>query len=253
MNATSRLLRVTSRDLSYNSQGTDTDMIFRTNDGDLHQIHRVLLKTVVFPNSAYNINKYNNTLFIGGPDIDEVGPIEIGQYNLSQFMVALKEVLDAASTPWTWTIAQDPITRKLMFSKNGGEEFFIYGKKDLNKMWRESGAKETTQSVGLTAFTSGIPDLSGLRHVYVESLLAGAQILTGDINKYSIMADFAISVPFGAYQTIEYDQHTMNQISYRGSKQLSKFDVRFTDDQNRELLLNGLDWVLVFEIHSIGV
>jgi hypothetical protein len=252
MNATSRLLRVTSQDLSSASTGTDTDMEFRTNDRDLHQVHRIMLKTVCFPNAHYNINRYNNEFFLGGNDIAEVPPIEIGQYNLSQFMTALKEALDSASTPWTWTIVQDPITRRLIFTKSGGDEFFIYGKVDGNKMWRESGSKVTVQSVGLTAITSGIPDLSGLRHVYVESLSVGAQILTGNVNKYSILADFPISVPFGSYQTIEYDDHTNNQITYRGSKQLSSFDLRFTDDQNRELSLGGLDWVLVFVIHSVG-
>lgn len=252
MNATSRLLRVTSQDLSSASTGTDTNMEFRTNDRDLHQVHRVLLKTVVFPNTHFNINRYNNTFFLGGDDIDEIPPIPIGQYNLSQFLTALKDALDSASMPWTWTIVQDPISRKLIFTKSGGVEFTIYGKNEFNKMWRESGNKETVQSVGLTAITSGIPDLSGLRHVYVESLSVGAQILTGNVNKYSILADFPISVPFGSYQTIEYDDHTTNQITYRGSKQLSAFDLRFTDDQNRELSLGGLDWILVFVIHSMG-
>lgn len=254
MNATARLLRVSSADLSGGiSTGTDSNIIFKTNDRDLHQVHRVILKTVVFPNSVYNIRAPNNVPFIGGPDIAAMGPIEPGQYNLSQFMAALKGVLDAASTPWTWTVAQDPITRRLMFTKNGGEEFFIYGKSDLNSMWREMGSKTTTESSGLTAFTSGMPDLSGLRHVYIESLSSGAQILTGNVNKYSVLGDFPISVQFGSYQTVEYDNHTLNQVTYRGSKQLSTFDLRFTDDQNRELNLNGFDWVLIFEVHSLGV
>lgn len=252
MNGTSKLLRVTSNDLSNSSHGTDTDLDFRTNDGDLHQIHRVLLKTVIFPNTFYNINKYNNYIGVVGDDMEPVGPIEMGQYNLSQYIASLIEVLNVASAPHTFTVVQDPITRKLMFTKSGGDEFTLLGKKDGNRQWRESGCKETVTSEGLVAFTSAIPDLSGLRHVYIESLIAGAQILTGDVNKYSILADFPISVPFGAYQTIEYDEHTMNQVTYRGAKQLSKFDLRFTDDQNRELDLNGLDWFLVFECHGVG-
>jgi hypothetical protein len=252
MNGTARMLRIASADLSNSSKGTDTDLDFRTNDADLHQIHRIILKTVIVPNTHYNINRYNNYISITAPDMLPVGPIEQGQYNLSQFTAALKAVLDVAASPYTFQVTQDPITRRLMFVKSGGAQFTLLGKSSGNKMWRECGCKTDVTSVGLVAFSSGIPDLSGLRHIYIESLIAGQQVMTGDVNKYSALADFPVDVPFGAYQKIEYDQHTLNQVTYRGAKQISKIDIRFTDDLNRELSFNGLDWVLIFEVHSVG-
>lgn len=252
MNGTARLLRITSSDLSGNSFGTDTDLDFRTNDQDLHGIHRIIMKSAIVPNSHYNINRYNNILKIDGPDMLQPTLIEQGQYNMSQFLVAIKQVLDVAASPYTFQITQDPITRKLMFVKSGGAEFTLYGKASGNKMWRESGCKLDVTSVGLVAFSSAIPDLSGLRQVYIESLIAGQQVMTGDDNKYSALGNILMDVPFGAYKKIEFDEQTLNQVTFRGPKNISRIDLRFTDDQNRELSFNGLDFILIFEVHSVG-
>jgi len=89
-------------------------------------------------------------------------------------------------------------------------------------------------------------------HIYVESITSGKQLLTGNVNKYHVIADLPIAVPFGAYQTYNFDESTLNQVTYRGAKQLAKIDIRFTDDRNRELDLNGIDWVLIFEAHGLN-
>ena len=57
----SRLLRISSKDRNQAS-GSRYDISYNTNDNDLHQIKRVTLKSVVIPNTQYNINKHNNVL-----------------------------------------------------------------------------------------------------------------------------------------------------------------------------------------------
>ena len=251
MNGSVKLVRITSGDLSKFSTGTPTNIEWQSNDSDIHQIHKIHLKTVIFPNSNYNINKYNTVLNITAADMVAVGAIPIGQYNIVDYMAALEVVLDVAAAPNTFTVSQDLLTRKLIFTKSGGAEFTLPGL-DTNLQARESGSKVAKTSVGLTATASSMVDLSGLRHIYIESLIAGKQLLTGNVNKYSVIADIPISVGFGEYQTYDFNEETLNQVTYRGAKQLSKIDIRFTDDQNRELELNGLDWVLIFEAHGVN-
>jgi len=252
MNGSVKLVRITSTDLSNSSYGTDTDIDWRSNDSDLHQIHKIHLKTIIFPNSSYNINEYTNTIKITSSDMITVLPIANGQYNLDSYLLALKEKLDLASFPNTFIITQDQITKKLIFKKSGGAQFKLNGKDSGNNQWRESGCKKDVDSIGLTAISSSMPDLSGLRHVYIESITSGKTLLTGNVAKYSVIADFSISVPFGSFQTLEFDEITLNQVTYRGFKQLSKMDIRLTDDFNRNLDLNGLDWIIILEAHSRG-
>jgi len=251
MNITTKLVRITNSDLSRYSTGTSTNLSWQSNDSDLGQIHKLHLKTAIFPNTMYNINRYNQVLNITAPDMAPVNPIPVGQYSIVEYIAALKVVLDIAAAPNTFTIVQNPLTKKLVFTKSAGAEFLLPGI-DTNAQSRESGSKVETLSAGLTATASGMPDLSGLRHIYVESMTAGKQLLTGNVNKYHVIADLPIAVPFGAYQTYNFDESTLNQVTYRGAKQLAKIDIRFTDDRNRELDLNGIDWVLIFEAHGLN-
>ena len=62
----SRLLRISSKDKSPESP-SKYQITYKTNDNDLHQIRRVVLKSAIIPNSQYNIHHNNNTfVFIEG-------------------------------------------------------------------------------------------------------------------------------------------------------------------------------------------
>jgi hypothetical protein len=246
---TVRLLRVTNNELSPYSEGSGSDVKFQSNDSDLHGINRIHLKTSIIPNTQYNINTKNNLLQImwddmGGP----IAPVPVGQYTIVQFIDALKTKLDIIASPETFDIIADPITYKLTFVKSAGE-FTIAGKND-NPMFLVIGQIVEKTSVGGILQCDNMYNLSGLRHVYVESFTLGKSLLTGSVKKYSIIADIPITVPFGAYQSDTFSEETLNVVYYRGFKNISNFAIRLVDEGGELLELNGAPFSLVFEIHA---
>ena len=247
---TVRLLRVTNNELSPYSEGSGSDVKFQSNDSDLHGINRIHLKTSIIPNTQYNINTKNNLLKIKWDDMNgPVEPLPVGQYTITTFIAALKTQLDIAGAPSTFEIIADPLTYKLTIVKTGGGEFTIDPKND-NPMFLVIGQIVEKTSIGGILQCDNMYNLSGLRHVYIESFTLGKSLLTGSVKKYSIIADIPINVPFGVYQSDTFSEETLNVVYYRGFKNISNFAIRLVDEGGELLELNGAPFSLVFEIHA---
>jgi hypothetical protein len=76
----SRLLKVSSTDATFTDPVTGFKT-YNTNDNDLHQIRRIMLKAAYVPNTQYNINIYNNVLAMTGSIIGAYTlTVPVGQY-----------------------------------------------------------------------------------------------------------------------------------------------------------------------------
>ena len=107
MIANSRLLRISSKDRSSQSP-SQYNIDFNTNDNDLHQIKRITLKSVVIPNTQYNITQHNNVLYLPTTLTDATHyEISVGQYTTVELITTLKEVVDYNIAPETINITQD--------------------------------------------------------------------------------------------------------------------------------------------------
>lgn len=248
-----RLLRITNNETNQYSNGDGSVVRFQTNDYDLHDITKIHLKTSIIPNSQYNIYSRNNLLNITWDDMNgPVAAIPVGQYTITTFIDALKIVLDDAASPNTFTITTNPLTYKLIIVKNGGAEFTIEDK-TVNPMYLAIGQDKQKTSVGLTLTCDNMFNLSGLRHVYIESTQLGKQMCTGETSrKYNILGDIPIEnwSPFGSYQSNFFNEDTLNAIYLRGPKNISTFNINLCNEYGHLLELNGMAWTLIFEIHS---
>ena len=248
-----RLLRITNNENNSYSNGTGSSMKFISNDPDLHGINRIHLKTSIIPNTQYNINTKNNKLTLICDDMKTIEAIPVGQYTTTTFIEALKIVLDVAAFPNTFNIIVDPLTYKIKLTKSGGNNFTIPDK-SLNKMYLVIGQDILKTSIltmdGLEIACDNIYNLSGLRHVYVESYTLGKSLLTGSVKKYATVADIPITVPFGSFQCDVYTEETLNVVYYKGFKNISSFHLKLVDEYGEEVELNGATFAFVFEIHS---
>ena len=248
-----RLLRITNNEVSSYSNGNGASIKFQTNDSDLHGVNRIHLKTSIIPNTQYNINTKNNKLTLICADMGPIDAIPVGQYTTTTFIEALKIVLDSAASPNTFNIIVDPLTYKIKLTKIGGASFAIPDK-SLNRMYLVIGQdiyKESTLTfVGLELVCDNIYNLSGLRHVYVESFTLGKSLLTGSVKKYATIADIPITVPFGSFQCDVYSEETLNVVYYKGYKNISNFELKLVDEYGEIVELNGATFSFVFEVHS---
>ena len=120
--AESRLLRISSKDRADTSRSR-YNIDFRTNDNELHQISRIVLKSIVVPNTQYNINLHTNTLYLP-TSLSEVTKYTIkpGQYKTNDLITELKKVVND-TVGGGFNITQDPISffiNFISYSRNDG-------------------------------------------------------------------------------------------------------------------------------------
>lgn len=244
-----RLLRVTNNELSSYSEGSGSSIKFQSNDSDLHGINRIHLKTSIIPNTQYNIYSKNNTLMVMWNEMSGPVPaLPVGQYTISTFCTALETALNSVATTGFFTVTTDPLTYKIIITTTGPN--FIIADKSLNPMYLVLGQNTQKTSVGGVLICDNIYNLSGLRHVYIESFTLGKALLTGSVKKYSMIADIPINVPFGSFQSDIHTEETLNVVYYKGFKNISNFSLNLVNEYGEALELNGAPFSLVFEIHS---
>jgi len=246
MLADSRLLRITSKDRSDQSK-SKYNIVFNTNDNDLHNIKKITLKSVVIPNTQYNINKHNNVLFLPSTLTDATHyEIPVGQYTTNQLMEELKDVIDYHIAPETINITQDDMTHKLTLELSDGAMDVI--KKD-NPMAYVLGIEKDESNVN-TYICDNLPNLSGVNDIYIASqaLSNHSQMITHD-GKENVFCNITMKVCFGQTQYTDEDSNSLDYCVFHSHKNISKIDIKLMDEFNNELDLNGRDWALVFRVY----
>ena len=245
--AESRLLRISSKDRADTSRSR-YNIDFRTNDNELHQISRIVLKSIVVPNTQYNINIHTNTLYLP-TSLSEVTKYTIkpGQYKTNDLITELKKVVND-TVGGGFNITQDPISFLLTLSVTAGT-MDIY--KENNPMAFILGIESEHKATNIYECEK-LPNLSGLNHIYISSqaLSNHTQMVTSLQNKQNVFADVTVKVCFGQIQYADEDTNSLDYVVFHGKKNISKIDIQLLDDWNNELDLNGRDWTLVFRIYK---
>ena len=278
----SRLLRISSKDKSPESP-SKYQITYKTNDNDLHQIKRVVLKSAIIPNSQYNIHHNNNTLvFIEGAlsavevtvppnNWDEVTDgvvgnelanidiisgelpadsgetnkyiIPVGQYTITMLIATLENTISGLK------ITQSPLTKKLTLTY--GSPFSMPANEEINPMAKVLGITEDLDGVS-TYSCKSLPDLSGLENVYIASqtLSNHSAMICNDKQKQSIFCSVGINVSFGQTMILEEDTTSLDYTEFYGARNISTIDITLLDENNNVLDFNGLDWVLTFRVYK---
>jgi hypothetical protein len=248
----SRLLRLNSNNANKTLSNIEKGKyVFTTNDNDLSQIRHVALKCAMIPNTEYNINNGNNTFNWYDVTLREI-KVPVGQYTTTTLLATLNPLIQAI-TP-SLVITQDTLTEKLIF--NASVNFFINPTsiQSSNTLATVLGVLEATGSV-MTYNATGLPDLIGLKHVYIASgaLSNQTQLLTGTEGekKYPIFADVPITSAFGTY-TVDNtnNENTLDYSDFHSYKNCSKVDITLVDESGRVIEFNGTPWILILRVYG---
>lgn len=246
-----RLLRISSKDKALHSSGR-YKLVFPTNDSDLHQAKIIMLKSAIIPNSQYNVHTNNNTFTYSiGNFVQQYSvTVPAGQYTINALISELIAQLGAHPlAPLTMTITQDAITGKLSWLSNISIKWL--NKDDGSPLGQLMGIHISTPIDSDTHDSSGLHNLSGLRHVYISSnaLSNNTSMITDDKQKFSIFADIPITVAYGGFQVVDNDKSTLDYIDFSCRKNISSIDIELLDEHNDTLDLNGHDFILVFAVY----
>jgi hypothetical protein len=236
----SRLLKISSNDRSAESSSR-YQIIYHTNDYDLHQIKKIVLKTALIPNTQYNLNTHNNVLNLPNTISGPLYTVPVGQYSVSTLITALQGLVSGL------TITQDPTTLKLTLAMAGGTFDVLT---TANPMAKTLGIL-TTAATQTSHACVGLPDLVGLKNVYIstQALSNHTSMITSD-KKQNVFCNVGIDVEFGAVKVLEEDGDSLDFAVYHSQKNISTIDITLLDENSNVVDLNGADWHLIFRVYT---
>lgn len=127
------------------------------------------IKEVLIPHTFYNVNSNNNTLIIrkNGDTQDRNVTVTPGNYNLTNFIVALKAAMDASGGPaQTYTITSSDITAKITIAQNNSS-FIIRKESSIYYLLGSSNLVDTSDSISHTMVN--VYDLGYTNYVKIYS------------------------------------------------------------------------------------
>ena len=224
---------------------------FRSGDIDLGQVSRVHLKTVIIPNTEFNVNSKTSKIVITSADMTPISFVPLGQYTSSAYLDALAIVLSDAG-PFPFTVTQDPNTFKITFTNAGGTEFTI----EPSGSSRLTGQHKSKTSIGLVLDGDSIPDFSGMRLVVFQSYTLGKFKISSSVDskivKTVVLGSEPMTASFGGVLKVEQTEETLDSHYFNGYHNCANFDMLLTDENSQPLELNGCEWILEFEMHCKG-
>jgi hypothetical protein len=243
---------------SFNKVGaddtTDDFSVNFENHRSLHQIVRIVIKSVDIPNVFYNINSYgydidnlgNNTYrWIDTTSVLQTRVLPVGQYNVTEFLTALNLLLPDHS------YALNPVTKKMVGTATSTIRFL--NRTDGNLMAGALGIKTTSIAPVLTYTAQHMPQLEGIESVYILSNTAGqSNLLSPNSNTFPLLLHVPLTVPFGAIEHYVSPQDKLDSITYPNySNGISfrKLDIKVVDKYGHGLSLGGLDINIILKIY----
>ena len=211
----------------------------------LQQISHIAVESVSVPNLQYNILSTNDSFKIsigGGPTL--TCTIAFGQYDISQFMLAIQNALDILSGVPEWTISQDPINRRIQFL-NSNQTFTL--EHTDSTMFNEIGLTDTLDFIAVASGPNWIvnairvPDLGGVTGAFVHSnALANSAAINARVGSISVLTYLSFAdVPFGAIGSRQVNDIELSKIRYSQPRNLSVIDIKIRTEDGTLLDVQG--------------
>lgn len=235
----STLLHLSSSDRDRSLPGSSTTN-FNVNLNQVITASSILVKSIAFNNTIYNINSTNNILthfLADGVTLASTTALTPGFYTIDELITAL-EPLVTVSSGGAVSIEREDITDRLVFTC--ATAIAMISDPTVNIM---SGVLGISQDIpSSTGFTlNGLVDLSGVHTVFLRSkaLCDGFNSLRPNSARLPVLTEIHLNAPFGAKQVWESQNHHTNLIKFTKSKNIQSIDIQLTDIDGNILDLNN--------------
>lgn len=225
---------------------------FSYNIGSTIEIQELALKSVSLPNTAYNINIYNNNFnFIYNGGFYGFG-LPFGHYNINSIIAALIDrVGSIVGNPTALSITIDPITQKLQYTFAQPTQIAVGG---LSLLVGFNLQLDTLYPAGAVTVINAptLPNLQGSMNYYIASrtLAQGTNaLLYNAVRNLAILAVIPNSVPFGSVIQYIPNDILLDLKSYAGKQNIQQLDVVVLDTDFNIVDLNGAEIELTFKCY----
>ena len=255
----SRLMRISNRQ---SKNQFDTPTKFKVNVGGLEEMKsvvRIVVKSVEFSNTFYNITELNNTFeiefSIDGPI--SITPIRPGNYTTSQLINLIVTDIQGQLSTGTFDITQDTNTGKLTFSIVGGaiQTLQLWAAEDAPNGSTLSPFLGIINTSNFTTFATAtrLPNLYGVTKAYLHCLaLAEGNLVDGDIEVHDIVSEIPITVSFGSMNHYQSRDDELDSINYNTPRDnIDTIDIALKDIDENILTLQGGDLTIILKLYYL--
>ena len=253
----SRLLRI---DSSQRLVASDPITRFNVNLSrmtETNDVVRVVLKSVSFSNSMYNVQAPNDkfTVFVTNSTGFFTVTLPEGFYSTAQLMAALEGLINPLLVPFATvlTFTQDPINSLVTVTSSLETVSILSQVLQLSQTGFDSklpgflGFFTDSPAPALAVTATKIPNLYGLTNCYVHcQQMAEANVVDGDVEAHDILAQVPVTVPYGQFVHYELNDELLGAINFSSERNLDILDISLRDiDQNLIQLNTGSLTLLV--------
>lgn len=248
----SKLVRIDSSERNIGSV-SQYDFEVSLNDFTLHNIKRILLKSVSIPNTQYNINSFNNIFTYYDGTANRTLTVPLGQYSITGLMDELIVLFAAAAIPITMSYVIAALTDKITMTV--APAITILGGPVIDEnttISRQLGLDPRLNTASATVHIfPNVHNLAGLLKVYIGShtITRGTAMTSSDKSHVDVFTEIPIRVPYGEVEHRVLDQlHSIDESTHSMPFNLSHIDIKFYDQNMNILELNGLDVQIVLKV-----
>lgn len=241
-----KLLKISSKDMDLAGSTSTSDFVVNLNTQEgIQGVKSAIVKQVSIMNTFYNINDSNNTLTYNIASSPSAISISNGQYNITTLISAL----ETAATGIGLTITQNTITGILALATTTAVEWLPLSQG--NAMAEVLGILEGSGSDVTNYIPKGLPNLSGIDNVFIQSKTLGENNLIGT-NEGSILAVIPITTAFGVvthYVSNHAEIDDIDSSSIQHGKNSQKIDIKLLDGRGNPIDLMGTHITIILKIY----
>ncbi len=268
-----KLVTISSSDKDVNLSNSNSDFTVTLNERNLSQgVNRVLIKECTVPNVFPNVRGVSygsnqNNIFRFQDVLGNLSPpvvIPEGQYVISTLGVPPpNDLITVLETIYNTTVALpgetvsitlDPITNKLNFTFAGGIGFNFANTSD-SPLNNSLGIVGPLPTGSLNIDAQGIPDLSGLKNVYIHSKdIADLNGVDAGFGLISLAEPVSlVDAPYGAYAYKQNNDDELASIVFEQARNLSVIRIVLRDEKGNKLDIGSHCINIVFKAYFDAV
>ena len=258
----SRLLRIDSSQRLVTSDPITNFSVNLSRMTETNDVVRVVLKSVSFSNSMYNVESPNDklTIFVTNSTGFFTVIVPTGYYTSAQLMTTLEGLINPLLVPFSTVIsfAQSPING-LITATSSLETFYILSTADqasetgfTSKLPGLLGFFENSPTPAASMTASKIPDLYGLTNCYIHSQqLAEGNVVDGDVEAHDILAHVPVAVPYGNFVHYELNDELLGAVNFSSERNLDLINISIRDIDQNVINLNTGDVTLLIKLYYL--
>lgn len=243
MTIKSKLIRISSTDRL--PGGTPENFIVNfQNVNNMSRVLSVILKHASFPNSVYNITTKNNIFTYEENGVAQTLVTPTGFYSISQLLAYLATNISSI------TFSQDPTTYKILITNTASAPSFIIYPTGVGLLLGVTSFLNIT--IGATLPAQSLPELEGLRHLYVQSKTLAKNnnmVFNQQQQEVPIFGMIPVTAAFGNINHYETPHEGLEIVDYDGETNIQNIDITLLNGNGEIINLNGGFFHMILKIY----